>query len=140
MPKCTFPCKEHPDLVERVHNASDACLLVVGSGAYRTPHNLLSSQYWNHGQNHYVFDTVSIKYGTKLYKTGTLYTGVTRDESLSLILEIRSNHSTALPMSSEAESKAGNISIGRLLRGKSFLLLILVLLSLLLVFAWERAC
>ena len=52
-----FAMKQHPDSVEIVHNASDACLSVVGIDSYDNPQNLLNSDHWNHGQNHYIFES-----------------------------------------------------------------------------------
>lgn len=58
--------KQRPESIQRVHNASNACLLVVGINAYENPHDLLHSPDWNHGKNHYVFDhapTLFVPYG-----------------------------------------------------------------------------
>ena len=49
--------KQHPDSVQRVHNASDACLSVVGLNAHDNPQDLLNSEHWNHGQNHSIYES-----------------------------------------------------------------------------------
>ena len=41
-------------LIQRVGNASDACLLVVGVNSFADPQDLFRNEHWNGGQNHYI--------------------------------------------------------------------------------------
>jgi len=50
-----YATEQHPDLVQRVSNASEACLLVVGPKSFDNPHDLLHDEHWNQGTNHFIF-------------------------------------------------------------------------------------
>ena len=52
-----YTTQQYPDLVQRVGNASEACLLVAGLHSFDNPLDLLHNEHWNRGQNHYIFES-----------------------------------------------------------------------------------
>lgn len=58
-----FATKQHPELIQKVDNADEACLFVVGLNAFQSLRDLTQSEHWNNGENHYIYQS-SIMFGS----------------------------------------------------------------------------
>lgn len=55
-----FAMQQHPDVVTKVSNPSEACLLVIGEQSYNNQQDLLDNINFKNGQNHYIFQSAKL--------------------------------------------------------------------------------